>query len=413
MHRVVVTGLGAISPLGIGTDQTWQALIAGKSGIGPVTAFDTTGFPSRIGGEVKGFDPMDFLDRKEARHMDRFAQFAVAAAKLALADAGLTISGEEAFRTGVIVGSGIGGMRTMEDQCRTFLERGPSRVSPFFIPMMIGDIAAGQISIAIGAKGPNSSVVTACASAAHSLADAFSLIQRGVADVMIGGGSEAAITGLAYAGFCATGALSTSNDEPQRASRPFDANRDGFVMGEGCGILILESLDHARVRGARIRAEMVGAGLTGDAYHITSPHPEGEGAARAMAEALRDAGLQPQEVDYLNAHGTSTEINDKVETTAIKQVFGDHAHRLAVSSTKSMTGHLLGAAGGLEAAICVLALENDLIPPTINYEHPDPVCDLDYVPNTARRAQVRVALSNSLGFGGHNACLAFKKFTEV
>ena len=412
-HRVVVTGLGIVSPLGIGTEITWKALIAGESGIGPVTLFDASGFPSRIGGEVKDFDPAAFLERKEARRMDRFAQFAVAASKLAMADAGFTVTEDKAARVGVIIGSGIGGIKTFEDQSRIFFERGPSRVSPLFIPMMIGDMASGQVSIITGAKGPNSTVVTACASGAHSIADAYSLIQNGAADVMICGGSEAAITGLSYAGFCSAGTLSVNNDAPRSASRPFDAKRDGFVMGEGCGILILENLDHAKARGAAVHAEMLGAGLTGDAYHITAPHPEGEGAARAIIEALRMAGVAPEEVDYINAHGTSTELNDKTETLAIKRALGNHASKVAISSTKSMTGHLLGAAGGMEAAICVLVIENGIIPPTINQEYPDPDCNLDYVPNTARKTPVRIALSNSLGFGGHNACLVFKRFEEV
>ena len=385
--------------------------MAGKSGVGPVTLFDAAALPCRIGGEVKGFEPTEYLDRKEARRMDRFAQFAVAAAKMAVADSGLEITEQEAPRIGVTIGSGIGGMQTLEDQARIYIERGPSRVSPFFIPMMIGDMASGQVSILTGAKGPNSSVVTACASGAHSLAEAFSLIQRGAAVAMISGGTEAAITGLAYAGFCAAGTLATKhNEDPTKASRPFDAKRCGFVMGEGCGILILEELEHAKARGAHIYAEMVGTGLTGDAHHITAPHPEGDGAARAMNEALREAGLRPEDVDYINAHGTSTELNDKTETIAIKKVFGEHAHRVAVSSTKSMTGHLLGAAGGLEAAFSVLAIEKGLIPPTINYEFPDPDCDLDYVPNQARQAKVRTVLSNSLGFGGHNASLAFRQY---
>lgn len=411
-HRVVVTGLGIISPLGVGTDKTWDALIAGKSGIGPVSSFDATEFPARIGGEVRDFDPSDYLERKEARRMDRFAQFAVAAAKMALADAGLVIEGDDVYRTGVIIGSGIGGMRTLEEQARVFIERGPSRVSPFFIPMMISDMASGQVSIVVGAKGPNSTAVTACASGAHSIADSLALIRRGAADCMITGGSEAAITGLAYAGFCAAGTLSTNNDAPEKASRPFDAKRNGFVMGEGCGILILESLEHAVARKARILAEIVGAGLTGDAHHMTAPHPDGDGAARAMQEALRDAGLTAEDVDYVNAHGTSTELNDKMETKAIKRALGDHAHKVAVSSTKSMTGHLLGAAGGLEAAVSVLTITRGMIPPTINYEYPDPECDLDYVPNKPRQKQIEAALSNSFGFGGHNAVLAFRRYHE-
>jgi len=410
LHRVVVTGLGVVSPLGINAGRTWQALINGQSGIGPVTNFDAAGFPCRIAGEVKEFDPGAYLDRKEIRRTDRFMHFAIAASKMALADAGLVIEGEMAYKTGVVIGSGVGGMQTLEEQARIFFERGPSRVSPFFIPMMIGDMAAGQVSIITGAKGPNSSMVTACASGAHSLAEAYNLIRLGGADAMIAGGAEATITGLAYAGFCAAGALSSMNESPEKASRPFDAKRDGFVMGEGAGILILESLEHAERRGARILAEMAGAGMSGDAYHVTSPHPDGDGAARAMTEALREAQLRPEQVDYINAHGTSTAANDKTETKAIKRVFGDRAYKVAISSTKSMTGHLLGAAGGLEAAICVMVIERGIVPPTINYEFPDPECDLDYVPNTARKIEVDAAISNSFGFGGHNACLAFKRF---
>jgi len=410
LHRVVVTGLGVVSPLGINAGRTWQALIDGQSGIGPVTNFDAAGFPCRIAGEVKEFDPGAYLDRKEIRRTDRFMHFAIAASKMALADAGLVIEGEMAYKTGVVIGSGVGGMQTLEEQARVFFERGPSRVSPFFIPMMIGDMAAGQVSIMTGAKGPNSSMVTACASGAHSLAEAYNLIRLGGADAMIAGGAEATITGLAYAGFCAAGALSSMNETPEKASRPFDAKRDGFVMGEGAGILILESLEHAERRGARILAEMAGAGMSGDAYHVTSPHPDGDGAARAMTEALREAQLRPEQVDYINAHGTSTAANDKTETKAIKRVFGDRAYKVAISSTKSMTGHLLGAAGGLEAAICVMVIERGIVPPTINYEFPDPECDLDYVPNTARKIEVDAAISNSFGFGGHNACLAFKRF---
>ena len=410
LHRVVVTGLGVVSPLGINAGRTWQALIDGQSGIGPVTNFDAAGFPCRIAGEVKEFDPGAYLDRKEIRRTDRFMHFAIAASKMALADAGLVIEGEMAYKTGVVIGSGVGGMQTLEEQARVFFERGPSRVSPFFIPMMIGDMAAGQVSIITGAKGPNSSMVTACASGAHSLAEAYNLIRLGGADAMIAGGAEATITGLAYAGFCAAGALASMNESPEKASRPFDAKRDGFVMGEGAGILILESLEHAERRGARILAEMAGAGMSGDAYHVTSPHPDGDGAARAMTEALREAQLRPEQVDYINAHGTSTAANDKTETKAIKRVFGDRAYKVAISSTKSMTGHLLGAAGGLEAAICVMVIERGIVPPTINYEFPDPECDLDYVPNTARKIEVDAAISNSFGFGGHNACLAFKRF---
>lgn len=412
MTRVVITGLGAITPLGVGVDRTWQGLIEGKSGVRKVTSFDATGLPSQIGGEVRDFDPSDYLERKEARRMDRFAQFAVAATKMALEDADYTIDESNAYRTGVIIGAGIGGIHTIEEQSSIYHHRGPNRISPLFIPMIIADMASGQVSILTGAKGPNSSSVTACASGANAIADSYGLIGRGAADVMICGGSEAAITGMAYAGFCAAGTLSTRNDEPEKASRPFDAGRDGFVMGEGAGILILESLDHARARGARIYAEIVGAGLTADGYHITAPHPEGLGAGMAMTAAMREAGIEPEEVDYINAHGTSTALNDKTETLAIKRAMGDYAYKVPISSTKSMIGHLLGAAGGVEAVVSVLTIVHGIIPPTINYETPDPDCDLDYVPNKARKAEVNMALSNSFGFGGHNVCLAFKRYVE-
>lgn len=410
--RVVITGLGVVSAVGVGTDLFWKNITNGVSGIDLVTLFDTSNFEVKIGAEVKDFDPAQYLDRKEVKRTDRFVHFAVAATKMALADSGLEINAANAERIGVIIGSGIGGIKTFEEQTRTYLEKGPKRVSPFFIPMMIPDMGSGFVSIITGAKGPNHTVVTACASGAHSIGDSFRIIQNGDAIAMITGGSEAAITPLSYAGFTSAGALSTNNDDPKGSSRPFDLNRDGFVMGEGSGILILEELEHAKQRGANIYAEIVGFGESGDAYHVTAPDPEGDGAARAMARAIADAGITKDHVSYINAHGTSTEANDKLETKAIKRVFGERAYRIPVSSTKSMTGHLLGAAGGIEAIICVLALQNGIIPPTINYQTPDPECDLDYVPNQARKAELEYALSNSLGFGGHNACLIFKKYHE-
>lgn len=410
--RVVITGLGVVTAVGIGIDNFWKNITNGVSGISRITLFDTSDFEVKIGAEVKEFDPAQYLDRKEVKRTDRFVHFAVAATKMALADSGLEINAANAEKIGVIIGSGIGGIKTFEEQTRTFLEKGPKRVSPFFIPMMIPDMGSGFVSIITGAKGPNHTVVTACASGAHSIGDSFRIIQNGDAIAMITGGSEAAITPLAYAGFTSAGALSTNNDDPTGSSRPFDLNRDGFVMGEGSGILILEELEHAKQRGANIYAEIVGFGESGDAYHVTAPDPEGDGAARAMARAIADAGITKEHVSYINAHGTSTEANDKLETKAIKRVFGERAYRIPVSSTKSMTGHLLGAAGGIEAIICVLALQNGIIPPTINYQTPDPDCDLDYVPNQARKGELEYALSNSLGFGGHNACLAFKKYHE-
>ena len=409
-RRVVVTGLGVISSLGLDYETFWSSLINGESGISLVTSFDTTEFPSKIGAEVRDFDPVQYMEKKEIRRMDRFAQFAVAASEQALEDSGLKITEENAHRTGVLIGSGIGGMKTFEDQTRILIEKGPKRISPFFIPMMIADMASGQVSIHTGARGPNLTAVTACASSTHALGEAFRIIKYGDADVMIAGGAEAAITPLSYAGFSAAGALSKRNDEPTKASRPFDQNRDGFIMGEGAATLILEELGAAKARGAKIYGEIVGYGLTGDAYHITSPHPEGIGAAEAMRQAIRDAGWQAEEVDYINAHGTSTEANDKLETIAIKKALGKHAYQVAVSSTKSMTGHLLGAAGAVEAVAVLLALQRGIIPPTINYEHEDPNCDLDYVPNKARKQEITRALSNSLGFGGHNGTLAFQKY---
>lgn len=408
-RRVVVTGIGAVTPLGNDAETTWNNIIEGVSGIGPVTRLNADDFPAKVAAEVKEFNVENFIDRKDARKMDRFTHYAVAASLMAVKDSGLEITDENAPRVGVWIGSGIGGMETFEQQHETFMNRGYRRVSPFFVPMMIPDMATGQVSITLGARGFNSCTVTACATGTNSIGDAFKVIQRGDADVMVTGGAEAPITKMSFAGFCANTALST-NQDPQKASRPFDKNRDGFVMGEGAGIVVLEDLEHALARGAKIYAEIVGYGATGDAYHITAPAPEGEGGARAMKMALDDAGLAPEEVGYINAHGTSTEYNDKYETMAIKSVFGEHAYKLTVSSTKSMTGHLLGAAGGIEAIFTVLALNEGILPPTINLETPDPDCDLDYVPNAARKQQVNAAISNSLGFGGHNATIAFRKY---
>lgn len=406
----MITGLGPVSPIGTGKEDFWRTLIAGESGIGKITAFDTREFASQIAGEVTDFEITDFMDAKQAKRMDRFTHFAIAGTRLALQDSELKIDESNAERIGVIIGSGIGGLSTLEAQHKNLVEKGPQRVSPFLIPMMICNIASGQVSIAFGAKGPNSCTVTACASGSHAIGDAFELVKRGAIDACITGGAEACITPLSLAGFCSMRALSTRNDEPTKASRPFDAKRDGFVMGEGSGILILESLDNAIKRKVHIYAEVVGYGMTGDAYHITAPSPEGEGAARAMEAALKEAGLDPSGVDYINAHGTSTPYNDEFETAAIKKVFGKHAYELLVSSTKSETGHLIGAAGGVELIICALAIERGVIPPTINHEYPDPLCDLNYVPNTALRRETKVAMSNSLGFGGHNACLVIKRY---
>ncbi len=408
-RRVVITGLGAVSPLGTGVEKMWRALVAGESGIAPITLFDTSKYDSRIAGEVKDFEPETFADKRDLKRMDRFVQFAVAASHMAVKDAALTINEENGDGVGVLIGSGIGGTWTWEANHRQLVEKGPHRVSPFFIPMMIGDMASGQVSMIFGARGPNSNIATACASSTHTIGEAAEIIKRGDAEAMIAGGAEAAVSPLAVAGFCAMRALSTRNDEPARASRPFDAQRDGFVIGEGAGVVVLEELEAARRRGARIHGEVVGYGMSGDAYHMTASHPTGDGAARAMAAALRDAGLSPAEIDYINAHGTSTQINDKSETLAIKRVFGDAAYRVPVSSTKSMTGHLLGAGGGIEVIICLLAMRDGTIPPTINYEFPDPECDLDYVPNQARPAEVKTAMSNSFGFGGHNATLILKR----
>lgn len=410
-RRVVVTGLGAVTPVGNDVNSMWENLIQGHSGIDRVSRINPDDFPAKVAAEIKDFDPTLYMDKRDVRKMDLFTQYAMAAAKMAVEDAGLEITDELAPRTGVWIGSGIGGMTTYEEQFHKFAEKGYRRVSPFFVPMMIPDMAAGQVSIALGAKGINSCTVTACSSGANSIGDAFKVIQRGDADIMITGGSEAPLTNMAFAGFSAARAL-TFNDDPKTASRPFDKNRDGFVMGEGSGILVLESLESAKKRGAKIYAEIVGYGATGDAYHITQPAPGGEGAARAMKQAIDDAHLTPEDIQYINAHGTSTEYNDPYETNAIKEVFGDYAYQLAVSSTKSMTGHLLGAAGAIEAIISVKTILTGIIPPTINYETEDPECDLDYVPNKSREADVKAVLSNSLGFGGHNAALLFKKFEE-
>ncbi|MDQ1913255.1 beta-ketoacyl-ACP synthase II [Paenibacillus sp. GD4] len=408
-QRVVITGLGVMTSLGKDLETFWGSLMEGKSGVGMIESFDVSEYPTRIAAEIKDFNPEDYMDKKEARRMDRFVQFAVAATLSAVKDAGLNIQEDtDPERVGVYVGSGIGGLSTWEEQHKILLEKGPKRVSPFFIPMMIANMASGQISMITGAKGPNSTAVTACATGTHSIGDAFKTIAHGDADVMICGGAEATISPTGVAGFCALRAMSTRNEEPEKASRPFDTGRDGFVMGEGAGILILESLEHAQKRGAKIYGEVIGYGMSGDAYHMTDPDPDG--AARCMVKAVKDAGIAPEQVDYINAHGTSTPVGDRSETTAIKKAFGDHAYKLAVSSTKSMTGHLLGAAGGVEALICALALKHGIIPPTINLENQDPECDLDYVPNVPRQADLNIVMSNSFGFGGHNATVVLKKF---
>lgn len=409
--RIVVTGIGVVSPVGVGKTDYWNSLISGVSGIGRITHFDPTDFDVQIAAEVKGFDVTKWIDRKESRRMDRFVHFGVAAALDAIEDAGLKITSVNAERVGVLVGSGIGGLRTLEDQCRVLVESGPSKISPFLIPMMIADMASGHISIITGAKGPNSTVVTACATGAHALGDSLEIIRRGAADVMICGGTEAAVTQVGVAGFGNMKAMTSKyNDNPTKASRPFEAGRDGFVIGEGAGVVVLESLEHAEARGAHIYCELAGYGMSGDAYHMTQPAAGGEGVARAMVAALSDAGVQPEEVGYINAHGTSTPLNDKNETAALKKVFGDHAYKLAVSSTKSMTGHLLGGAGGIEAVAAALAIHSGQLPPTINYDNPDPDCDLDYIPNVARTQQVEVAVSNNSGFGGHNAVIVMKRY---
>jgi 3-oxoacyl-[acyl-carrier-protein] synthase II len=408
--RVVVTGLGAVTPVGNSVPEYWRAVCEGRSGVGTITRFDPKRLESRIAGEVKGFDPLRVIEKKELKKLDLFIQYGLAAGVEAVEDAKIDFSQFDPTRGGALVGSGIGGILSILEWHRVLLEKGPGRISPFFVPSLIVNMAAGQLSMRYKLKGPNSSVVTACATGNHAIGDAFKIIQRGDADLMVAGGSEAIIDELPLGGFAQMKALSTRNDEPTRASRPFDADRDGFVAGEGAGIVVLESAEHARRRGARIYAEIVGYGMTADAYHMTAPDPEGDGAMRAMRGALKDGGLRPEDVGYINAHGTSTPYNDKTETLAIKHVFGEHARKLAVSSTKSMIGHLLGAAGGVEAVVTVLALQHGILPPTINYDTPDPECDLDYVPNTARKAEVEVALSNGFGFGGTNATLAFRRW---
>jgi len=409
-RRVVVTGIGLVSPLGVGTEETWEGVRCSRCGIGPITSFDATAFTTRIAGEVKGFDPERFIERKEIKKMGRFMQYAIAAADFALSSSGLKVDPDNAERVGVYIGSGIGGFEVIEREFENLLRGGPKRISPFFIPATIVNLASGYVSIRAGAKGPNSATATACTTSAHAIGDSFRLIQRGDADAMICGGAEATITRLGIGGFAAMRALSTRNDEPQRASRPWDKGRDGFVVGEGSGILILEELDLAKQRGAPILAEVVGYGMSGDAYHITAPPEDGDGAFRVMRLGLKDAGIAPEQIDYINAHGTSTDVGDRVETVAIKRCFGEHAYKLAVSSTKSMTGHLLGGAGGLEAGLTVLAIRDQLAPPTINYEVPDHDCDLDYVPNHPRPLKIDYALSNSFGFGGTNGCLIFKRY---
>ena len=411
-RRVVVTGVGLVSPLGIGTQANWDALCNGCSGIGPITHFDASQFSARIAGEVKNFDPLKFIDKKDVKKMDVFIQFAIAASQFAMDDASLSITEDIATRVGVFIASGIGGFGTIEREHHAFIQGGPRRISPFFIPAAIINLAAGQVSIRFGAKGPNSATCTACSASAHAIGDAFEIIMRDDADVMIAGGSEAAITPMGVGGFAAMRALSTRNDEPQRASRPFDKDRDGFIMGEGAGVIILEELEFAKQRGAPIYAELVGYGMSADAFHITAPSENGDGGMRVMQAAITRAGVRPDQIDYINAHGTSTPYNDKLETLAIKRTFGDHARTLAISSTKSMTGHLLGAAGGLEGGITALAIKHQMIPPTINYETPDPECDLDYVPNHKRAAKIEYALSNSFGFGGTNGALLFKRYDE-
>jgi 3-oxoacyl-[acyl-carrier-protein] synthase II len=411
-RRVVVTGIGMISPLGIGNEPTWQGLIEGRSGIDRITKFDASAYACRIAGEVRGFNPEQWVEKKEVKKSDTFIHYAIAAAAMAVQDASLDCAACDGDRFGVIVGSGIGGLPLIEEMHSKLMERGPSRVSPFFIPGLIVNLAAGQISIRYGCKGPNSAPATACATGAHAIGDAFKIIQRDDADIMFAGGTEAVVTPLALAGFAAMRALSTRNDEPRHASRPWDLNRDGFVMGEGAGILILEEIEHARRRGAPIYCELTGYGMSSDAHHITSPAEDGSGMIRVMRSALRDAALHPNDIDYINAHGTSTAVGDKTETVAIKGVFGEYAYKVAVSSTKSMTGHLLGAAGGLEAAIAAMTIRTNIIPPTTNYETPDPECDLDYVPNVARQQQVTHVMSNSFGFGGTNATLIFSRLPE-
>lgn len=409
-RRVVVTGLGLVTPIGIGVEESWNAALAGKSGIDRITLFDPAPIPVQIAGEVKNFDPAPYIEPKEIKKMDRFIHFAMAAATMAMDDSGFKVTEENAERVGVIIGAGMGGLPAIEHYHKILMEKGPRKISPFFLPMIIINLASGNVSIKYGAKGPNSAAVTACATGSHSIGDAFRIIQRGEADVMIAGGTESVITPLGISGFAVMKALSTRNDEPQRASRPFDSDRDGFVMGEGSGIVILETLESAVERGAKIYAEILGYGMSSDAYHITTPAPAGEGAVRCMNATLKDAGVERTSVNYINAHGTSTKYGDELETAAIKTVFGDHAYKLCVGSTKSMTGHQLGAAGGVEAVFSILSLFNNMVPPTINLENPDPECDLDYIPNKARQMDVECAMSNSFGFGGTNACLLFRKY---
>ncbi len=409
-RRVVVTGLGMVTPLGVGVEKNWEAVCAGKSGIGPITKFDATGFSSRIAGEVKDFAAEDFLEKQMIRRFDEFVHYAVAGARMAMEDSGLKIDADNAHRVGCVTGSGLGGLSMLEHFHSVLLEKGPRKVSPFFIPGIIVNMVPGQIAIEYGAKGPNLSTVTACAASSHAIGESFRMIREGIADAIITGGTEATVTPLGFSGFCSMRALSTRNDEPEKASRPFDLDRDGFIMSEGAGILILEEMEHALERGADIYAELVGYGLTADAYHVSAPDPDGTGAIGCMKMALADSGIKPEDLDYINAHGTSTKLNDLAENRAIKALFGEHAYRLAISSTKSMTGHLLGAAGGVEAIFTVLTIKRGIIPPTINYETPDPDCDLDYVPNKARQVKVRTALSSSFGFGGANACLVFREF---
>ncbi len=410
--RVVITGIGAVTPLGIGVDAFWDGLKNGISGIGPVTLFDASTFDCRIAGEVKNFDPSLYVDKKEARRLIRFITFAIASAQMAVKDSGIIINEENAPNIGVIIGSGVGGLKFLEDQLKVMSEKGPSRCSPFMVPLMINDMAAGMVSINTGAKGPNTCVTTACASGTHSIGEAFEIIKRGDAHVMIAGGTEAAVTPLGFAGFCAAQALSTNNDNPQQASRPFDAKRDGFVMGEGAGMVIAEDLEHAKKRGAKIYGEIIGYAMSGDAFHMTAPHEQADGAIRAIKAALKDAKISASEIDYVNAHGTSTQLNDKLETLAIKTTFGDHAKKVVINSTKSMTGHLLGAAGAIEVVATMLEMQNNFVHPTINYEFPDPNCDLDYVPNVGREMKINTAMSNSFGFGGHNAILILKRFKD-
>lgn len=410
--RVVITGIGIISSLGSNIDTFWKNLLDGNSGIDNITYFDTTAFPTKFAGQVKDFNASEFIEPKEMRRMDKFMHYAIGASKMAINDAKLVINENNAERIGAVIGSGIGGMETLENQFRILFEKGPGRISPFFIPMMISNMASGQIGIFYGIKGPNMTIVTACATAAHSIGEAYNIIRRGDADVMLAGGTEAAITPMSVAGFCSMRALSTRNDNPKSASRPFDKDRDGFVMAEGAGVLILEELEHAKARGAKIYAEFAGFGASGDAYHITMPEPEGKGAALAMNMAIKHAGVTPDKIDYINAHGTSTPVGDTAETNAIKNVFGEHAKNIAISSTKSVHGHALGAAGAIESVVCILAINNNIVPPTINLKNQDPECDLNYTPNKAVKREINYAMNNSFGFGGQNAVLIFKKYIQ-